>query len=290
MSFINGLLSGLGYFLNTIFWSVPIFILAIVKLIPFKPLQKILSYIIDGCASGWIKVNTGNQKIFSRTTINVNNFPELSTKQWYMVISNHQSWVDILILQRVLSGKIPFLKFFLKQQLIYVPILGLVWWALDFPFMKRYTKALLAKKPHLKGKDVESTKRSCEKFQLKPVSIVNFVEGTRFTKTKNERQGNPYELLLRPKAGGISFALNAMSGRLDQLVDVTIAYPDGIPSFWDFLVGRVKKVNVEILLEDIDQALIGNYEDDKEYRIAFQRWLNTKWSDKHEVLEHLNNV
>lgn len=289
MSFINGLLSGLGYVINTIFWSVPILILAIIKLIPFRPLQQFLSYIIDGCASGWIKINTGNQKLFSRTKIHVNDFPELSTKQWYMVISNHQSWVDILILQRILDGKVPFLKFFLKQQLMYIPILGLVWWALDFPFMKRYSKSLLAKKPHLKGKDVESTKRSCEKFQLKPVSVVNFVEGTRFTQIKKERQGSPYELLLRPKAGGISFALNAMSGRLDQLVDVTIAYPDGIPSFLDFLTGNVKRVNVDVSLENIDQTLLGNYEDDKAYRIAFQRWLNTKWSDKNEVLKKLNN-
>lgn len=289
MSFINGVLSGFGYLLNTIFWSIPIIILAIVKLIPFKPLQKVLSYIIDGCASGWIKVNTINQKIFSRTHINVKNVPELSTKQWYMVISNHQSWVDILVLQRVLSGKVPFLKFFLKQQLIYIPILGLVWWALDFPFMKRYSKAFLAKYPHLKGKDVESTQKSCEKFQLKPVSVVNFVEGTRFTHTKSESQGNPYESLLRPRAGGLSFALNAMSGRLNQLVDVTIAYPKGIPSFWDFLTGRVKQVDMNISVENIDPILIGNYDDDEAYRINFQQWLNDKWEGKQRLLKDMSS-
>lgn len=287
MSFINGIFSALGYLCNTIFWAAPIFLLAIVKLIPFKPLQQVLSYLIDGCASGWVKVNSINQRLFSRTKIKVENVPSLSTRQWYMVIANHQSWVDILILQRVLDGQVPFLKFFLKQQLIFVPIIGLVWWALDFPFMKRYSKALLAKKPHLKGKDITSTQKSCEKFQLKPVSVVNFVEGTRFTKQKNQAQGNPYASLLRPRAGGLAFALNAMSGRLNQLVDVTISYPHGVPSFWDFISGGVEQVNVAVLVEDIPNNLLGNYEDDADYRNAFQQWLNMKWNDKQALLDRL---
>jgi len=286
MSFINGMFAACGYLMNTIFWEIPIVVLAVVKLIPFKPLQQLLSYAIDGCASGWVKVNSLNQCIFSRTTINVSSFPQLSTKQWYMIIANHQSWVDILILQRVLDGKVPFLKFFLKQQLLYVPIIGLAWWALDFPFMKRYSKALLAKKPHLKGKDIEATKKSCQKFQLKPVSVVNFVEGTRFTPAKNEQQGRQFESLLMPRAGGLSFALNAMSGRLDQLVDVTIAYPAGIPTFWEFITGKVKQVNVEVKVEEINNTLIGDY-DDKEYRANFQQWLNEKWAQKQQLLNSI---
>jgi len=286
MSFINGMFAACGYLMNTIFWVIPIVVLAVVKLIPFKPLQQLLSYAIDGCASGWVKVNSLNQCIFSRTTINVSSFPQLSTKQWYMIIANHQSWVDILILQRVLDGKVPFLKFFLKQQLLYVPIIGLAWWALDFPFMKRYSKALLAKKPHLKGKDIEATKKSCQKFQLKPVSVVNFVEGTRFTPAKNEQQGRQFESLLMPRAGGLSFALNAMSGRLDQLVDVTIAYPAGIPTFWEFITGKVKQVNVEVKVEEINNTLIGDY-DDKEYRANFQQWLNEKWAQKQQLLNSI---
>ncbi|OIQ48638.1 MAG: acyltransferase [Gammaproteobacteria bacterium MedPE] len=287
MSFINGILSGLGYIINTVFWFIPIFLLGILKLLPMTRLQQVLSYIIDGCASGWIKVNTINQRLFSRTIINTNELPPLSTKEWYMVIANHQSWVDILVLQRVLDGKVPFLKFFLKQQLIFVPIIGLAWWALDFPFMKRYSKALLAKKPHLRGKDVAATQKSCEKFQLKPVSVVNFVEGTRFTQQKSAQQGNPYSSLLRPKAGGCAFALNAMSGRLNQLVNVTIAYPNGIPSFWDFICGRVNEIKLDISVEEIDAELVGDYENDLQYKARFQQWLNDKWQDKQITLDRL---
>ncbi len=289
MSFINGILAALGYLVNTLFWAMPIFLLAIVKLIPLRPLQQLLSYMIDGCAGGWIKINTINQRLFSRTKINVSNFPSLSTKQWYMVISNHQSWVDILVLQRVLDGRVPFLKFFLKQQLIFVPIIGLVWWALDFPFMKRYSKALLAKKPHLKGKDVQATQKSCVKFQLKPVSVVNFVEGTRFTSQKSKQQGSPYSSLLKPKAGGLAFALNAMSGRLNQLVDVTISYPHGVPSFWDFIAGKVSQINVDINVEKVPENLLGDYENDGEYKQAFQHWLNTKWENKQSIIQTLES-
>lgn len=287
MSFINGALSGLGYILNTIFWFMPIFIFGLLKLIPVKPFQQLLSYIIDACASGWIKVNTCNQWLFSRTTMNVSSLPELSKKQWYMVISNHQSWVDILVLQRVLGGRIPFLKFFLKQQLIFVPVIGLAWWALDFPFMKRYSKQFLLKNPHLRGKDIEATQRSCAKFQLKPVSVVNFVEGTRFTPAKSDDQGQPFPSLLRPKAGGMAFALNAMSGRLNQLVDVTINYPHGIPSFWDFASGRVKQVDIDICLSDITPELLGDYQNDNEYKVRFQQWLNDKWQAKQEMLNKM---
>ena len=287
MNLIKGLLSGLGYFINTVLWTVPIVLLAFLKLLPVTLWQKMISYLIDGCASGWIWVNSINQNIFSGTQIDVLNMPALSTKQWYMVISNHQSWVDILILQRLLHGKIPFLKFFLKQQLIYIPIIGLAWWALDFPFMKRYSREFLSKNPHLKGRDVESTQKSCQKFKLKPVSVMNFVEGTRFTQAKWEKQQSPHQDLLKAKAGGLAFALNAMSGTLENIVDVTIVYPDGVPSFWQFISGQVKQVKVNVALDKIDQSLIGDYENDPVFKANIQQWLNQRWQDKQILLDKM---
>ncbi len=287
MNLIKGLLSGLGYFINTVLWTVPIVLLAFLKLLPVTLWQKMISYLIDGCASGWIWVNSINQNIFSGTKIDVLNMPALSTKQWYMVISNHQSWVDILILQRLLHGKIPFLKFFLKQQLIYIPIIGLAWWALDFPFMKRYSREFLSKNPHLKGRDVESTQKSCQKFKLKPVSVMNFVEGTRFTQAKWEKQQSPHQDLLKAKAGGLAFALNAMSGTLENIVDVTIVYPDGVPSFWQFISGQVKQVKVNVALDKIDQSLIGDYENDPVFKANIQQWLNQRWQAKQELLDSM---
>lgn len=280
-STLIGVFSFVFYTMNTIFWVIPIVIFSLLKaLIPLAFWQKILSYLLDHSASAWVAVNTLIQKLFIKTHLNVNWSGELSMDDWYMVISNHQSWVDIVVLQRLLHGKIPFLKFFLKKELIYVPILGLAWWALDFPFMKRYSQAFLRKNPHLIGSDFETTRTACEKFKHKPVSIMNFIEGTRFTQDKHQKQKSPFQHLLRPKAGGLGFALGAMGDHLTKMVNVTIHYPNGIPTFSDFLCGRIKQVNVDIDVMPIPEAVIGDYFTDKKFKQSFQQWLNQQWVDK----------
>ncbi|MFT6977024.1 MAG: 1-acyl-sn-glycerol-3-phosphate acyltransferase, partial [Shewanella psychromarinicola] len=196
LSKIKGSIAFLCYLFNTIFWTIPILMFSIVKLIPIGIFQKICSYILDNCATAWISTNTIIEDIFHPMRIHVTGDQSFSEKEWYMVIANHQSWVDILILQRVFNRNIPFLKFFLKQELIFVPVLGLAWWALDFPFMRRYSTSQLRKNPKLKGKDIEITRKACEKFKTKPVSIMNFVEGTRFSVAKHDKQNSAFQHLL----------------------------------------------------------------------------------------------
>ena len=237
---IIGAISFFLYLFNTLFWLVPLVIFSFLKaIIPIDPSQKLFSYLVDGMASNWIATNTLIQKLLTKTKFQVDGLDDLTMNDWYLVISNHQSWVDILVLQRLLHGKIPFLKFFLKKELIYVPFMGIAWWALDFPFMKRYSKDFLKKNPHLKGKDIETTRKACEKFKHKPVSVMNFLEGTRFTPQKHNKQQSKFQYLLKPKAGGIAFVLDAMGDHLTKIVNVTIYYPDGIPTFFDFISGRV---------------------------------------------------
>lgn len=290
--FLNGALSATLYFVNTVFWFVPIMLCSLIKLVPFRLLQQLMSLVADGCATNWISINYANQQVFSRVKFSVNIPESLSSQQWYLVISNHQSWVDILVLQRVFNRKIPFLKFFLKQNLIYVPFLGLVWWGLDFPFMKRYSKAFLKKHPHLQGKDLETTKIACEKFENKPVSVMNFVEGTRFNKEKLASPLNQSLALtktLAPKSGGIAFVLNAMGERLTDLVDVTIYYPNGIPTYWDFVSGRVKEIVVDVETISIkhlfDQNIYSpSYFTNDEQKQVFQQYLNQLWQAKEKKL------
>lgn len=269
------------YFLNTLFWLIPIVVFSFLKaILPFSTSQKVFSYLLDQMASNWVLLNTLNQKLFTRTTFKVTGLDKLKMNDWYLVISNHQSWVDIVVLQRIFHGEIPFLKFFLKRELIYVPFLGLAWWALDFPFMKRYSQHFLKKNPHLKGKDIETTKQACEKFKHKPVSVMNFIEGTRFTPEKYQKQASPFQRLLKPKAGGIGFVLQAMKGNLSKVVNVTIYYPNGVPTFIDFISGKVDQVHVDIETQDIDESLSGDYVNDRAYKIQFQKWVNQLWLDK----------
>ncbi|OFA30157.1 acyltransferase [Glaciecola punicea] len=293
--FLNGTIASLIYLLNTLLWFMPIMLCSLVKLLPIKPLQRLMSIIADECASLWISVNQINQAVFSRTTFKVTMPATLSIEQWYLVIANHQSWVDILVLQRIFNRKIPFLKFFLKQNLILVPFIGLVWWGLDFPFMKRYSRSFLEKNPHLKGKDLETTQKACEKFENKPVSIMNFLEGTRFSEKKCQTPIHKtlgLHKMLAPKSGGIAYVLSAMGPRLTDLVNVTIFYPQGIPTFGDFVSGKVNEIVVDV--ETISIASLfetgvysAEYFNDETQKQQFQHYVNSLWQHKQNKLIQL---
>lgn len=278
---INGALSLLLISLNTLLICGPLFVLALLKLLlPFSGARKLISRWLDGLATTWISINNGIHALTKRIRWQVEGLETLKPDDWYLVISNHQSWADILVLQKIFNRRIPFMKFFLKQQLIWVPVIGLGWWALDFPFMKRYSKSYLAKHPEMKGKDMETTRKACEKFRTMPVSIMNFVEGTRFTPAKHQRSASPFTHLLKPKAGGIGFVLSAMGEQLHRIVDVTIVYPRQSRNFWDFLCGKVTDIRVHVRSLPITPELLGNYEDDSAYRVRFQAWLNGIWTEK----------
>ena len=284
----RGILSLVLYLINTILCCIPLFLVALIKLLlPFEPVQTASRRLLAGIASGWIAVNNLIQKLFNGIHWDVAGVENLDPNGWYMVVANHQSWVDILVLQKVFHRKIPFLKFFLKKELFWFPLLGQAWWALDFPFMKRYSRQTLKKHPHLIGKDLEITQRACEKFRNLPVSVMNFVEGTRFTHAKHARQRSPYKHLLRTKAGGMAFVLAAMGDKLQQIVDVTIAYPQGMITFWDFLCGRVDEVRVRVRTLPIGDHMVGDYLQDARFKRDFQDWLNGLWREKDRDLARL---
>ena len=283
---LTGALSMLLYVLNTLFWSIPIMLLALLKLPPLTRWQSWMTYLLDACAVSWISVNNFTTRLFTRIRWHISGLDRLSRKDWYLVLANHQSWADILVLQNVFNRKIPFIKFFLKKELIYVPVIGLCWWALDFPFMKRYSKAFLQRNPHLQGKDIETTRKACRKFRFKPAAIMNFVEGTRFTRDKHDKQQSPYHNLLKPKAGGAAFVLGAMGEQLHKILDITIYYPKGIPTFWDYISGKVRDITVQIKVLPITPELLGDY-NDNQYRERFQQWINQLWQQKDLQLSKL---
>jgi 1-acyl-sn-glycerol-3-phosphate acyltransferase len=272
--------------LNTIIHATPLLLLALVKLlVPLAGFRTFVSRVLVGIAESWIGVNSWLMGALAGVAVTVDGLEGLQRRGWYLVICNHQSWVDIPILQRVFNRRIPFLKFFLKSQLIWVPVLGLAWWALDFPFMKRYSKEQLKRHPHWRGKDTEATRRACGKFRELPVSIMNFVEGTRFTEDKHRRKASPYAHLLHPRAGGIAFVLGAMGEMIDAVVDVTIHYPGGRPTVIDLLAGRIRRVTVKVDVVPVPAHLIGgDYENDRSFRIRFQNWLNQRWIAKDAFL------
>jgi 1-acyl-sn-glycerol-3-phosphate acyltransferase len=257
-------------------------VVALVKaLLPVRALRPALDRALMVITESWIGVNSALIDLFTTTRFVVEGIDGLRYGGHYLVLANHQSWVDIPVLQKAFNRRIPLLRFFLKSQLFWVPLLGLAWWALDFPFMKRYSRQTLAKRPELAGRDVAATRKACEKFRHIPVSIMNFVEGTRFTPAKHARQASPFAHLLKPKAGGVAFVVGAMGEAIDTVLDVTLHYEPARPTLVDLFCNRVREVRVHVQARPVPAGLSeGDYETDRAHRVRFQGWINEMWLAK----------
>ncbi len=266
--------------LNTLLHATPILGLAVAKLLlPIHSVRHVLSQWMPWFGESWISVNNWLIEHLTPTRWVISGDAAFSQARRYLVLSNHQSWVDIPVLQRVLNRRVPFQRFFLKDSLFWVPVLGLVWWALDFPFMKRASKSAIARRPELARLDLETTRKACAKFREIPVSIMNFVEGTRANARK--LADSSFRHLLKPKSGGVAQVLNSMGELLDGIVDVTIVYPQGRPTIFDLIAGEIREIRVDLRLRPIPADLVaGDYETDREYRIRFQSWMNQLWTEK----------
>jgi len=275
--------------LNVLLHATVLFVMAALKaLLPIAGIRRALSRALVGIAEQWIAVNGFLFAAFTPTQWEIEGRDGLQPDGWYLVLSNHQSWVDIPVLQKTFNRRIPFLRFFLKKQLIWVPVLGLAWWALDFPFMQRHSKATLELHPELRSQDKEATRKACERFRESPVSVMNFVEGTRFRAHKHEQQRSPFAHLLRPRAGGVAFVLETMGEMLQGIVDVTIFYPGGQPTMIDLLAGRVRQIRVHVRQLPIPPEFLGgDYENDADFRARFQGWMSALWAEKDALITRM---
>jgi 1-acyl-sn-glycerol-3-phosphate acyltransferase len=284
-----GIVTLLLFALVTLLWSVPLFAMTAVKLIGlrFARLRRWTTRQVTWVASTWMRWIHAIAAWTRRMHWDVEGLENLRRDESYLVLSNHRSWVDIIVLQGLLQRRIPFLRFFLKRELAFVPILGQAWWALEFPFMRRYDRKTLERRPELRSKDLEITKRFCERLENVPVAIMSFAEGTRFRPEKRDRQRSPYRHLLRAKAGGVGLALTALKDRLRHVLDVTIVYPEGRTSFWDYVCGRIHRVVVRVRVLPVPVHLLGDHRADPELAERFRRWLNDVWQTKDETIDDL---
>ncbi|GLH30959.1 MULTISPECIES: acyltransferase [Pseudomonas] len=286
---LTGILTTILLLLNTVVLICPLLVFALLKLVLPGRWRDYASAAVMWVAEAWSEIDKAIFALCIPTQWDIRGVESLRKDTSYLAVSNHQTWVDIPALIESLNRRTPFFKFFLKKELIWVPLLGLAWWGLDYPFMKRYSKAFLEKHPELKGKDLEITKAACELFKRQPVTVVNYLEGTRFTEAKRQAQQSPYRYLLKPKAGGVAFVLAALGEQLDALLDVTIVYPGNkAPGFWDLLNGSISRVIIDIQVRELDPALwAGDYENDPAFRQAVQAWVNQLWIEKDQRIEQL---
>ncbi|BBB14694.1 putative 1-acyl-sn-glycerol-3-phosphate acyltransferase [Candidatus Rickettsiella viridis] len=290
MILFNGLRAAIAailYLINLIILFVPLAILGLFcYLFPLKIWQRKCKCWMEHLPVYWIKGNYLIQELTTSIKWEVKGLDKLSYNEWYLLISNHQSWADILVLQRIFNQKIPPLKFFLKRELLWtLPFASWACWLLGFPFMHRYSKKVLAKHPELKNKDVEATKRACIRFKAIPTTVANFIEGTRFSEKKRQSQQSPYQYLLRPKSTGIGFSLAVLGDFFHKILNVTIIYPPKKSGLFHFLSGDIKKITVEIEAIPITSDWIGDYQNDRQFRASFQRKLNYLWEQKDELIK-----
>jgi 1-acyl-sn-glycerol-3-phosphate acyltransferase len=273
---IEGFILFIALAINTIFCSLLLYLVALVKLlVPIQGWRIACGKLANAIAQGWVGFNALGLKLAKNIRWDVQGIDALEPDAWYLLVANHQSMVDIVVLQSVFHRKIPVLKFFLKKELFWVPILGIVWWTLDYPFMKRTSSP---------RQDMETARNACDKFRLLPVTIMNFVEGTRFTTAKREKENSPFTYLLKPKPGGLAVVLCTMGRQLHSILDVTIVYPEGIPGLWTFLCSNSMEIKVLVKQIPITPELLGEYLTDRGFRRRFKDWLDKLWEEKDKLI------
>jgi|TARA_B100000686_G_C16714301_1_gene931056 1-acyl-sn-glycerol-3-phosphate acyltransferase len=285
VSALIGVTAFIFVLLNTLFWCIFLLSFAVLKLLlPIESWKIFFTKLIIFIGECWIFCNKAWINLLHKPKWKVNGFQKLDSKNWYLVTANHQSWADIFVLQSITNRNIPMLKFFMKDVLKWVPIIGLAWWALDMPFLKRYSKDQLEKNPKLRGRDIEQMKKSFGRYSRYPVSIFSFAEGTRFTEDKKLKQKSPYQKLLLPKTGGIALALSTMP-YIKSFINFTIKYDSEHRTFWKFLCGKMNDVTVEVEIIEIPESFFGNdYLNDESFRQEIKGWLNQIWLKKDKLL------
>lgn len=286
-----GVISILALIIYTHFLGVFLFLSVLLRLLlPFGKPRRLANALVVEVASVWVSGLIGWMRHILGIRFVVERDFDLTMNQWNLIVANHQSWIDIFALLHVTLRKLPILKFFIKRQLIWVPIAGVAWWALDYPFMSRHSREYLKKHPEKAGQDLETTRKACEKFSEQPTTVVNFLEGTRITPEKHAKQQSPYKHLLKPKAGGIAFAIQALGERFNTIIDTTIHYQGKAPNYWDMACGNVGTVTLKMRKIDIPKAFLTmDYVNNPEDKLAFQAWVTELWENKDKEMEALES-
>lgn len=292
MALYYGLVGSIGLLLlvvHTVFLGVFLFFFIFLRFVlPAALAERWVNPAIVEVALFWVGGILFWMRSVNRIPIEIDSDVQLDMNQWYLLVANHQSWVDIFALFHVFHRKIPILKFFIKKELAWIPIAGQAWWALDFPFMQRHSRAYLEKHPEKADDDLKATQAACEKFSRQPTSVVNFLEGTRYTANKHKQQQSPFKHLLKPKAGGIAFALQSLGSKFSTLLDVTIDYAGPAPSFFDLASGKIEKIVIHVGQKSIPtQFATMDYRNNPDHKREFQGWLQHLWQEKDQKLDSL---
>lgn len=194
----------------------------------------------------------------------------------YIVVLNHRSWLDILVIMKVFVPKLPIVKFFLKKSLVFLPFLGQVCWALDYPFINRQGK-------HQQDKTDQVLKQLSSIEKGLPMAMVIFPEGTRF---RSQKPGGTLQNCLPPRCLGLAKLLQATADRQPLLLDVTLHYSSS--NLLAFFTGTLEKITVDYQVSELDPSWYGDYAKDRAFRQVFKDKVNTLWQQKDQRYQQID--
>jgi 1-acyl-sn-glycerol-3-phosphate acyltransferase len=271
--------------LNLALWGSLVLAGGLVKLLTFGRLRRRVIRLLPRLAEQWAAWNDRIFDTFLDTRWEIEGLDGLNRDDHYLVISNHISWIDIFAVVRAFHGRAPFVRFFLKHTLAWAPFVGQAAWALGFPFMRRYSAEYLREHPEKRGRDLETTRNACRRFRHLPVTIINFVEGTRFSAEKHEEQDSPYRYLLRPRVGGVGFVLASLAEEIDALYDLTIIYPRRNVTMWDFATNKLPWIRIIGRRIDVPEELRSDaITEPGPAREHFKQWVDRIWREKDQQI------
>lgn len=254
------LITALIVVINLSFWMIPLIILGLLKyIVRQKDIRHFLTVLTELCYRGAVFVH--NVWMFSVVGVDMQVEGELPDHPAPIIISNHQTWMDIPVLHGVVTGDGgPIIKFLVKRELLWVPIIGWICYALGFPALNRGQGA------NAREKDFAAIQAFSKSLTTERGGLLIFAEGTRFTAEKHRNQKSTYTHLLTPRPGGLKIAL-ATTPPGTPVVDLTIVY-QGDTHFWRCLGGRTRVI--KIVVRNYDSAEIGDV----------RKWLVQRWREK----------
>ncbi|MGB1616627.1 MAG: 1-acyl-sn-glycerol-3-phosphate acyltransferase [Pseudomonadales bacterium] len=257
---ILSVLSSLWFLSNLLIWLTALILLSPFKLMPNKGFQ---THCIDPLAAriyrAAVLINSFWMKRVVGIRLEISGALNHHTNP--IILCNHQSWFDIPLIQEIITARGPIVRFLVKRELIWVPIIGWICLVLNFPRLRR------SGSEGDRAQDYKAITRAVQSSATSPGALLIFAEGTRFTQSKQVDQASPFPNLLRPKVGGFRILLDHAPP--DQpVLDVSIAYVSGDSYFWHCLHGGAPLIKLKV-----DTYRAGDITD-------VEPWLAARWSEK----------
>lgn len=252
--------SALWVILNLSIWLIPLLAFSIIKIVVrIQPVTYLCNQVLEFIYRAAVRVDTIWMKHVIGIQIHIKG--QLPDHPAPIIVSNHQTWFDIPVIQHTVTDHGPILKFLIKRQLVWVPIIGWICYALNFPRLYR------GQGENAREQDYAAIKAASGTLSAERGALLIFAEGTRFTPRKHDLQSSPYQHLLHPRPGGLKIALETAPPDT-PVVDLTVVYRNGEKNFWRGLHGACPNIDVTIrtyFASDITDARL---------------WLDNRWREK----------